>query len=379
MTPERQPSSAPDTSVVNLNLPHSGNAEGRDREEPFDETIESVQNLNTNQIEQAAQALEHSGELVLTDEERAVVLPQIRAMRRAALQQQESQPTVEATEQTDEPAVTAGFVPTGELTTAPEKKKGKKVLFGALGAAAATAVAAASLYLLPKGENSTENKGPAPTGTVATATAKAGEATPGKGEVSKSTDGEVEPFTVESMQIPAGLSPEEFGKAYVGNRLNRTIAAGATKENQARFLANPTQTLLNSIASQNTFISAPALYGPDWQKDPAIAEFVKNEEADNATFLRMWYQTKDAPLGNGDIAFTETFVASNTTLISTNPDGGRTLSIDGNQYNNANKNSIGAQFPRYLQLNGKSFTITVTTKVVNGKEYVTKFKSVATS
>ena len=266
-----------------------------------------------------------------------------------------------------EAATASTYQPVESLPNAPEKKSKKRpaMIVGALGALAATGAAAAALFMGPKGGDNAGATAPETSRPVATAPAV-------PGETAKPTDGEAEPFTVDSLKIPAGLSDQQFGQTFI-NHYVRWIHNGATTESQKKWLDNPNDAILSQIASDNTFTAAEALYGPDWQKNPILVKEVKVPEQSNEDYLRMRFMTDGNPNGGDPVAYSENMTVDTVERVSANPDGGRTLHITGHIWNNSDKNSMGATFPEVKKNNGKAYSTTVTTKIVNGTEYIVNY------
>lgn len=155
MTPENRRPQAPLSKEI-----HPGIIpveEGGER--PHLEDAPSVQDINTGEIPTLLP--DHSGKLILTDEERS---------------SKEFQEKTDYYKQRTAENET-GWLPTDNeaLTNSTDQTRhGKGKMFAILGGTAAAAVTAASLFLLPKGE-STDNNNPTPTQPVAT-----GEVTPGQ-------------------------------------------------------------------------------------------------------------------------------------------------------------------------------------------------------
>lgn len=262
-----------------------------------------------------------------------------------------------------------GFEPVIDQPVPSKEKKKRNKLIVAVGGVAAAAAAATALFLLPKGDDTKPStNAPAPTTPVATA-----QATPGASEVSKQGSGELGTFTVDAMKIPAGLSDEEFGRTLV-DRLNTWYTAGATKENQDRWWASKSpETVVDSIASDNTFTGAKALFGPDWQKDGAIAEQVSGIESVNKSFDLMWYMSYEQKMAVGPVI--QENVEYSSVEVSSSTNAGRTLNVLGVIHNNADKSNLGKTFPKISTSNGKAFRANVTTKVdpATNTEYIVNY------
>ena len=176
-------------------LLHSGNFEGKLREDHYDEdnssSVQEFQGLDTDQLQQVAPAPETSGALILTEEERS---------------------SREFQEKTDyykqKPAETkTGWLPSGSesLTeNVEQKKKGNKSRFIKIGAAAATLGVALTTYLSTQSGDKGE-EGPTPTQPVATAEATAGQTQ----EAEEKVDVTKRPQSIVEQGLFNKLSPEQ--------------------------------------------------------------------------------------------------------------------------------------------------------------------------
>lgn len=175
-------------------LLHSGNFEGKLRENHYDEdnssSVQEFQGLDTDQLQQVAPAPETSGELILTDEERS---------------------SREFQEKTDyykqKPAETeTGWQPTGSEipTETVERKRKKKGLLITVGAGAVAAAVALTTYFSTQSGDKDQN-GPTPTQPVATTEATAGQTQ----EAEEKVDVTKRPQSIVEQGLFNKLSPEQ--------------------------------------------------------------------------------------------------------------------------------------------------------------------------
>ena len=78
-----------------------------------------------------------------------------------------------------------------------------------------------------------------------------------------------ETYTVEELQIPAGLSDEEFGRLVVEDRLTKWVNAGANEGLLTRMEEEGLtwEELLPKIADENRDLFVEALIEPSWRRD----------------------------------------------------------------------------------------------------------------
>ncbi len=183
-----------------------------------------------------------------------------------------------------------------------------------------------------------------------------------------------EALTVQSVEIPAGLSPVDTGKAFI-SRLSDWNMAGATPENRdAWYAAGGTDAYALQIAAKNGAIYAEALFGKNWQSDPKISRYVlgngqpnSSAEASNADDIQLWFDTSTG-MDKRDIqAFRTSYDV---------PDGGVTiLSQTANsvseritmiQTNNASYNRADQIASGTSALNDKQYDVYATFTNTNG-------------
>ncbi|MNX67121.1 hypothetical protein D3C86_982290 [compost metagenome] len=252
-----------------------------------------------------------------------------------------------------------------------EKKKGRGRLYTILGGAAATAVAATALFLLPKGENNNNENKPVPTQPVATAETTPGQLTESAEPTLEAVKSYEKPFTVESMQIPSGLSAEEYGEALITDRYTRWIMAGTTEENEQAFFDNGgDETILANVADKNATIVAEALYVPDWKNKRRLVEYLDTEKDLNRANLAAWVRTNTSQGPVEEEAFEETVTLVSAEQLSGDATTGRVINFTAVQHNNSSMNIIGELAPSRLASDGRIFSVRFTTTVMNGKELI---------
>ena len=167
------------------------------------------------------------------------------------------------------------------------------------------------------------NAKPSPTATLKTSASPEASATP-------------EALTVQSIEIPASLTPEQMGEALI-DRLSSWELAGATDSNRKLYIAEGQSTgdadaKSREIANTNGAIYAEALFGTDWISDPKLATFVPNKEAGNAQAISKWFKTTG--LGRPPYTYSMTVIPNGLTYTQ-NSDGSITERIPFSESDNA--------------------------------------------
>lgn len=178
-------------------------------------------------------------------------------------------------------------------------------------------------------------------------------------------------LTVESIAIPAGLSPEQYGQAFFEKSLNEWAKAGATKENEDAWVkASDSSAFILNLANENAAKFAPALFKEGWENDENIRTFVENAITINRNYLELHFKT--SLLGQEPY---ESSATANSTTVTT-LDSGETVRVSaGTEYNNAANNKAGELSPELLALNNRNFTFTYTTEVSGGTEKVSSLEA----
>lgn len=337
MTPENRRPEAPVTKEL-----HPGIVpieEGGER--PHIEDAPSVQDVNTGEIPTFLP--NHSGELVLTDEER------------------NSREFQEKTDYYKQRAAETevGWSPTdGEslADSAEQTKRGKGKLLAILGGTAAAAVTAASLFLLPKGENNANDNQPTPTQPVATA------------EVTPTSQPELtREEKIEALELKVGQSNEALSADIIG-KMSAWKMAGATPENyKNRDRTLTVEDYADKIAAEQGDIYASAIFGPNYANNPQLANYVSAMIKINAQNIVYYIKTFDPKLNTENIEpYKQVMMMDGMASASPTPDGLK-LVIDYHHETNVGKNYIDS-----AALNGTKESMTVTL-AKNGDTYVATY------
>lgn len=250
-----------------------------------------------------------------------------------------------------------------EQTAPTEKKSHKKLIIGGAAFLAGAAVIAGSVIGLKAAGDAPKNPAPKPD---PKATSQTPEATP-------TATSEV--LTVQSAEIPAGLSPEQLGTTLI-KRLSSWDMAGATTANRAAYLkASDSFAYASQLSETNGNIYAEALFGPNWQTVPILATYVPNEEKANAGLIELWFATSPgigaSPLDTSPFQSWDT--VDSVTVVSQDA-GSITENIATTAHNNAGQGNRADQLdPGAVALNGEKFVVKATFTAVNGVEKISNF------
>lgn len=328
----------PEKNSSNINtsdLLHTGKLKNELQELPHSEDAPSIQDItNTGEIPQLIP--EDSGALTLGDEERPAFQEKLAAQR-----EYHELRTAESAEQ---------------------KKKGKGKLFAILGATAAGAVTAASLFLLPKGENNANENKPTPTQPVATA-----EATPSQTASPNTLQTKEE--LIKSLEIKANQSDEKIA-ADVISLYSKWGMAGATEEAyKNQDLSRSLEEEAEKIANEQAPIYAEAMFGKDYNSDPSDVNTVRGMKLINKDNVWRYLATSGGTSLNPKNIEPWSWTKELVSLESSEDVGNsKTLTIKYAEYNNGGKNSI-AEYPA----SGTQDTIHVTVKKSGDHYEVEKF------
>lgn len=244
------------------------------------------------------------------------------------------------------------------------KKTATQIGAGALVVAAGVATTVG--LMLPKGESVVTT--PEASGTP-TASAPV---TPG--ETVASTP---EVLTVQSLEIPATLTPEQVGTTLIQDRLSAWHMAGANDETHKEWLAyNPSGKTVSEVNAEFTnqkaagygAIFAEALFIPDYQADAQLNAIATALEGINSSNLESYFITHSEAN-----VYTSSRTVESTTFISQTADS-LTLKINGTEHNNAAQNRIGTKYdPNEIEVNGSRSVITVTLKLIDGTYKIAQF------
>lgn len=242
------------------------------------------------------------------------------------------------------------------------EKKSRKAIYGAIGGVAGIAVIAASIIGIESANNQPDRQ---PTTSASGEPSKTPELTP----TPTSTP---EALTIQSAEIPAGLTPEQLGTAFI-DRVSAWDMAGATADNRAEYIkagaAGTTSDFLKQITEANGDIYAAALFGSDeslWQQP-----FVDNHKKSNGDFAELWFKTS-AGVSKLDVKSYRTWVTADAVRVVSQGDGVVTLKIATTEHEELENRAL--QLEKYPEkLDGIQETWTVNFKTVGNVEQVVSF------
>ncbi len=187
--------------------------------------------------------------------------------------------------------------------------------------------------------------------------------------------------TVQSVQIPTGLTPDQIGEAFIG-RISDWDMAGATPENRdAWYAAGGTDAYALQIAAKNGAIYAEALFGKNWQSDPKISRYVlgngqpnSSAEASNADVIQLWFDTSTGMDKRDLQAFKTSYtVADGGITILSQTANSVSERITMTQTNNASYNRADQIASGTSALNDKQYDVYATFTAVDNVEVASNF------
>jgi hypothetical protein len=259
---------------------------------------------------------------------------------------------------------TAAELEPAEQASSTEKKSHKKLVIGGAAFLAGAAVIAGSVIGLKAAGDAPKNTPPAPD---PKATSQTPEATPTAAP---------EVLTVASLEIPAGLTPEQLGQTLVADRLSAWAMAGSIPDVQNQWLdyvssgKGSTGAFVDGQVATNGAFFAEALFVPGFKSDALLTDQVSGWTKQNATLLEDWLLTYNSHDPKDLEPFNDYFTVESTTVVSQTTDS-ITLAIAATDHNNAAQNRIGSQYdPGAVALDGYKFVMTVTLTSVGGAEKI---------
>jgi len=248
-----------------------------------------------------------------------------------------------------------------------EKKTNKKLRNGLIAGAAGITLAAVGFAGIGLANSNNGEKPPQATETSAPADTN---------EFANEKGNNVTPeyeFTADLINIPAGLSDQEYATKVLDN-LQKWDMAGANDKNYVAWVgADLSDSVQKDIAAENSqvvqnshFFSEVGLGNSD------IQLFMKNATLVNEGSVQSWLATYNKAgnppaLGQRE-AFNATISLSSVTVVSTS-ETGRELIIMGTQYNNSEMNTV-SKHQNIVYQNGLAFELHITTSVLDGFEQI---------
>lgn len=198
-------------------------------------------------------------------------------------------------------------------------------------------------------------------------------------EASPTPTGAAEVLTVKSVEIPAGMSPEQLGTTLV-QRMADWDMDGTTAKNRDAYFAEGAKTgdagaYAKQISEASGNIYAEALFGQDWQSEPKIATYVTNEKVSQAASLELWFKTSSGIDSRDKEPFKTWNTVDSVNVVSQSGDS-VTERIAVTAHNNVEKNTAAQFDPGVTQLNGEKFEVDATFTTVNGVNKVSNFNIV---
>lgn len=233
--------------------------------------------------------------------------------------------------------------------TAPERRAGLGLKLAALvgiGSAALAGCASQTAELAPP-PSSTASESPAPT--------------------PEATAMPEQELTVEAMEIPATLSPEEAATILVEDRLSNWYMAGATKDIAAGYYSEGGSfSYVERIASANSRIFAEALFVPDWRSNEQLSDYVDWKREQNASALELWIKTSDSGYPQDREAYERSATFDSVTFNDLES-GVAYLKVDATEHDNADRNRAGEELaPNIDPIDGNRISGDIELRQIDG-------------
>lgn len=178
------------------------------------------------------------------------------------------------------------------------------------------------------------------------------------------------------LEISATLSPEQQAKTLVEERLGKWEMAGATPENQDKWIsATDTLGYLNELASNNSKSYAEALFAPGWETHEDLSNYIHATESNNASSVENFFKTYKSYNTQDQEPYTSSMSVEKTNVVNQAADS-VTFKIQATEHNNAAKNRVATLDPNTLKINGNKILITATLKTIDGVQKISELKIV---
>lgn len=252
----------------------------------------------------------------------------------------------------------------------------KRVGIGALAVGVATGSALGLTGCYPTSAQGNETSPPAsapetpgvePTSEPSETQAPTETATPSSNETEKTHE-----QIVAELEIPTGLSPEQYSEAFL-DRLHTWNFAGATEEHWEKVYNDYSLTLDEQFALDDTQaleqsqIFREALFIPNPSStEVSIPEYVDTWQQNNAVTLSQWGWNHNRP---GYPDYEESFQLTDVLVVDGYEDTeGRRLIIQGTEHNNWDE--IESDITKSQKRDGTAFEFRINTQFIDGKEKI---------
>lgn len=262
-----------------------------------------------------------------------------------------------------------------EAQPAVEKKSKKGLILGATAGMAGVAIAAGAFIGLNSGDSSeaAPETPPQSPGTEEVVPEVPVEDTATTPETPVEQEMSYEQL-VERIKIPAGLSAEEYAKTLIDSRLTNWTNAGTGEDLFNGIMEHhsnstePISTFYEQKAEEASTPYIEALFIPDYEDVPSLKNTISFQISSTAITYTSWMKTYDYDNSMTTPEWFEGLTVTSVETLEEDPENqARTIYVRGYQYNNASDSlpdSVNAH------LNGKTWDHTITTRVIDGVEYI---------
>lgn len=258
----------------------------------------------------------------------------------------------------------------------------RRAIIGAISLVSAGAVVAVGAVLLPHGSKehaAAEGNNPTPDDRQTSETSSPiSTPTPEHSAITTPTSTPEVAAPVDSFEIPAGLSSEDYSKATIGN-ISKSLMTGTSEKLQKDWLSASGAEARKAVLRNQAEVSAEKIcndmFVSDWQSKESLPRFKEKLVELIYIDLDHWAITYNSDYPDDHEPWSRSFSYDTQTEVGKTNDG-RTIDITGIEHNNATKNRLGTIDPKQLENDGLPFTFEFTTKVENGTERIDSWKNI---
>ena len=198
-------------------------------------------------------------------------------------------------------------------------------------------------------------------GTTAKAEGPSHETTSSAEATPKSTDNQNEKeLTVESVELPASLTPEQLGDTFV-TRLTAWDMAGATPKNQDEYITSGGDTSkVMDIVNKNEQVFTDAMFVEGWEQIDSLKGFADTANNRNASALETWFKTYQSGNSLDKEAYTRGAKLVGEPTIDSSDGKTATIEVHLAEYDNVDKNRALTLDPTLDTVNGNRVKVVIT-------------------
>ncbi len=176
-----------------------------------------------------------------------------------------------------------------------------------------------------------------------------------------------EVFTVQSLELPANLTPEQLSTT-IQDHISQWYMAGSVGGDQLQqewlktTLAD--KDFLEPTITKNGDTFADALLIPDWRNNATLSEWVRSNESNNTACLELWLKTYKSGDSNDIQPFNRSTTVDSTTITSQTVDA-LSITSSATEHTNADKNRAAKLDPEVAKINGNKYAMNLGLQLIN--------------